>query len=222
MNHLTMLNTIMDTRHSCRGFLLDAVPRADVEAIVATAQKVPSWCNAQPWQLIVTDKAATDAFRTALYQHALTSAPAPDLPWPRAYEGVYDTRRRTCGFQLYDAVGVRKEDRPARAAQMMENFNLFGAPHVAIVTTPEALGPYGMLDCGGFISAFTVAAAAMGVSSIAQAAVAEHAPFVRGHFDIGADRHILCAISFGYADPDHPANGFRTDRATPNDVVDWR
>ena len=48
MDHLTMLNAIMDTRHSCRGFLPDAVPRADVEAIVATAQKVPSWCNAQP------------------------------------------------------------------------------------------------------------------------------------------------------------------------------
>jgi len=30
------------------------------------------------------------------------------------------------------------------------------------------------------------------------------------------------AISFGYEDPDHPANGFRTTRAAIEDFTDWR
>ena len=31
-----------------------------------------------------------------------------------------------------------------------------------------------------------------------------------------------CAISLGFEDPAHPANGFRTDRAPLAEVIDWR
>ena len=68
---------------------------------------------------------------------------------------------------------------------------------------------------------FAIAAQAHGVASIAQAAVASYGPFLHRYFDIPEDRLILCAISFGYADPDHPANGFRTDRADANDIISW-
>jgi hypothetical protein len=33
---------------------------------------------------------------------------------------------------------------------------------------------------------------------------------------------MLCAISFGYADIEHPANSFRTDRAGVDEIVEWR
>ncbi|HAB38653.1 MAG TPA: nitroreductase, partial [Rhodobacteraceae bacterium] len=33
--------------------------------------------------------------------------------------------------------------------------------------------------------------------------------------------NILCAISFGYSDLDHPANSFRTERASVGDVIEW-
>ncbi|MCR8827081.1 nitroreductase family protein [Pseudosulfitobacter koreensis] len=222
MSEIDTLNAVLDARYSCRGYLPDPVPQATVEAIVAAAQKVPSWCNAQPWQLTVTRGAATERFREALYAHAMANAPAPDLEWPEKYRGVYGDRRRACGFQLYNAVGIEKGDRPAAAKQMMENYRLFGAPHVALVTAPKELGPYGAMDSGGFVTAFTLAAAALGVASIAQAAIAAHAPMVRAHFGLPEDRNLLCAISFGYADPDHPANSFRTERAAPADVIDWQ
>jgi nitroreductase len=215
------LDTLFAERHSCRGFRTDPVPRAMIEKIVTTARRVPSWCNAQPWQITLTSGAETDRFRTALQAEAATGTPKPDLDWPGRYAGVYLDRRRACGFQLYDAVGVSKGDRVGSTRQMMENFALFGAPHCAIVSSPADLGPYGAMDCGGFVTAFTVAAQALGVASIAQAAVASYGPFLHRYFDIPQDRLILCAISFGYRDPDHPANGFRTERATVNEIVDW-
>ncbi|APX10929.1 nitroreductase [Tateyamaria omphalii] len=222
MTQIDTLDAVLSARFSCRAFRPDPVPRADIERILATAQKVPSWCNAQPWQVIVTAGAETDRFRDALYAAASRTAPAPDMPWPDGYPGIYGTRRRACGFQLYDAVGIEKGDRAASARQMMENYRLFGAPHVAIVTSPAVLGPYGAMDTGGFVTAFCLAAQALGVATIPQAAIAAQAPFVRAHFDIAEDRHILCAISMGYADPDHPANSFRTDRATVADVMEWK
>ena len=104
----------------------------------------------------------------------------------------------------------------------MQNFRFFGAPHLALVTSPVELGPYGVLDCGAFITGFMVAAQALGLGSIAQAALASYAPLLRADLDVPPDRNILCGISFGYADINHPANSFRTTRATVNEVIDWR
>lgn len=221
-DHAATLDALLAARHSCRAFLSDPVPDAVVAEITTAAARVPSWCNAQPWQIIVTRKAETDRFRDALYTAATTQTPKPDLKWPKQYTGVYRDRRRTCGFQLYNSLGIAKEDRAATHQQMLENYRLFGAPHVAIVTSEADLGPYGAMDTGGFVALFTLAAQARGIASIPQAAVAAQAPFLRDWFAIPENRHILCAISFGYADPDHPANAFRTERAPLAEILDWR
>ncbi|QBF31111.1 nitroreductase family protein [Thalassococcus sp. S3] len=216
------LDAIYDARWSCRAFKPDAVAEKAVSQIVRLAQKAPSWCNAQPWQITVTRGAETERFRSALKAEVASGAPKPDLDFPTTYSGAYQERRRTCGWQLYEAVGVQKGDRAGSARQMMRNYDLFDAPHVAILTSPAELGAYGAMDCGGFVTAFTTAAASLGVATIAQAAIAAYSPFVRTHFDLPDDRLVLCAISFGYPDLDHPSNGFRTERAALGDVIDWR
>lgn len=222
MSDYDTLRDLLRARFSCRAFRSTPVPRDDIAKIVAAARHVPSWCNAQPWRLIITQGEATDSFRNALFEAAGKTPPAPDLPWPEGYPGIYGDRRRACGFQLYDAVGIEKGDRAASGAQMMENYKLFGAPHVAIVTAPRVLGPYGAMDTGGFVTAFCLAAQSLGVATIPQAAIAAQAPFVRAHFNVPEDEMILCAISFGYAKLDHPANSFRTERAEVDDIIDWQ
>jgi nitroreductase len=223
MTSYDMLNDTLKSRTSCRAFRPDQVPDTTITQIIDAARHVPSWCNAQPWQVTITRGAATDRFRALMTDTAMSGTPpAPDLAWPTKYEGVYADRRRTCGFQLYDAVKIEKSDRAGRATQMMRNFALFDAPHVAIIHSPANLGPYGAMDTGGFVTAFTLAATALGVATIPQAAIASYAPQVKAHFDIPDDRLILCAISFGYADTDHPANQFRTQRETSDNIIDWK
>lgn len=217
------LSELMQARYSCRAYDPTPVSEAIITRIVATARHTPSWCNAQPWQLEITRGPGTDTFREALYAHATSgAAPAPDLDWPASYPGIYGERRRTCGWQLYEAVGIEKGDRAASARQMMENYRLFGAPHVAIVHSPRELGPYGAMDSGGFVTAFCLAAQAEGIATIPQAAIAAYAPFVRDWFGIDEDRLILCAISFGRPDPAHPANSFRTERESPDALINWK
>ncbi len=218
--HATLLD-ILTERHSCRGFRPDPLPTDTITRIVETAQRVPSWCNAQPWQVHVTQPQATQRLSAALLKAVETDQPQPDLDWPAKYTGVYQDRRRTCGFQLYNAVGIARDDHAARTQQMLENYRFFGAPHVAIITSEADLGAYGAMDCGGFVAAFTLAAQSLGVATIAQAAIAAYAPTVRAELQIPDNRLILCGISLGLADPDHPANAFRTDRAAPDQVMDW-
>lgn len=217
------LHRVMADRFSCRAFLPDTIPDDTVTEIVATARHAPSWCNAQPWQLIITRGQETDRFREALHAHASSGAtPEPDMPWPSGYPGIYGERRRAVGWQLYGAVGVEKGDRDAGTRQALENFRFFGAPHVALLHSPEALGAYGALDCGGFVMAFCLAAQARGIATVPQAAVASHGTFVRDWFGIPEDRLLLCAISFGRPDMDHPANSFRATRDDVDTFIDWR
>ena len=210
----------MDNRYSCRAYLSKEVTNENINQIVSTASKVPTWCNAQPWSVLVTKGNQTKAFSKALVDAVKSGPMNPDFDWPKQYTGEYQARRRVCGYQLYESLGIAREDRKSRAEQMMQNFKFFGAPHVAIITTESDLGPYGAMDCGGFIALFALAARALGVASVVQASVTGYAPIIRSHFRIPENRLIQTAITFGYENKDHPANGFRTQRAAIEDVVD--
>jgi nitroreductase len=214
------LEALMASRFSCRGFLPRPVPREDIERILSLAQRTASWCNAQPWQLVITSGEATARFRQRLLEGAGEPG-EPDFAWPREYRDVYLQRRRECGFALYQSVGVARGDREGGARQHLENYRLFGAPHVAIVTSPESLGVYGAIDCGAYVSNFMLAARSLGIACIAQAALAWRPNLVREHLGLPPDRLVVCGISFGYEDPDHPANRFRTVRAGLEEAVTW-
>ena len=214
------LETLLRDRFSCRAFKPGPVPRETIARVLAIAQRTPSWCNSQPWHVIVTSGEATEKLRAALVAAVRSGAPGgPDLPFPREYTGVYDARRKESGSALYNALGIAKGDKPAYAKQMLENFRFFGAPHVAIVTTDEALGLYGALDCGSYVNTFTLAARALGLASIAQAALASRSSTIRDYFGIPPDRKIVCGVSFGFPDMAHKANSFRTTRATTEDAA---
>ena len=214
-------DALLRQRYSCRGFRSEPVPRETITRILAIAQRTPSWCNSQPWQVIVASASATERLREALLKHARENPRAPDIAPPQEYRGVYQERRRECGLQLYESVGVARGDRVASARQGEENYRFFGAPHAAIVTTEALLGTYGAVDCGAYVNNFMLAARALGVASIAQAAVAMHSKFLHEYFGIGDDRQVVCGIAFGYEDPAHPANRFRTSRASVETAAHW-
>ncbi len=212
---IDVVEQLLIARHSCRAFKPDPVPRATIERILSVAQRSASWCNSQAWQVIITSGAETQKFRELMYKTASSGTPqSGDFEFPREYRGVYLERRRESGFQLYNTLGIARGDKEAYAKQALENFNLFGAPHVAIITSDEALGIYGAIDCGLYVSNFMLAAQALGVATIPQAAIAFHARVVRKHFGFGDDRKVVCAISFGYSDTEHKVNSYRTSRAS--------
>ncbi|MEO8558970.1 MAG: nitroreductase [Rhodospirillales bacterium] len=218
-----VLEKLLRGRFSCRAYLPKPVPRPTIERILSIAQHTASWNNTQPWHLIITSGEETEKFRQALLTHTASGAERnADLPWPREYVGTSLERRRECGFALYNAVGIQRGDKAAYAKQGMENFRLFGAPHVAIVTGDEPLGPYGAVDCGAYVTSFMTAAQSLGVATIAQAAVTQNGDFIHRYFDIPANRMLICGISFGFADMSHPVNNYRTTRVPIAAAAEFR
>jgi len=217
---IATFEALLAGRHSCRAYKPDAVPRETIERILIAAQRTASWCNSQPWQVTITSGEATTKFRDVLYPVAASGAAhSGDFAFPREYRGVYLDRRRESGFQLYNTLGIARGDKAGYAQQALQNFNFFGAPHVAIITSDEALGVYGAVDCGGYVNNFMLAAQALGIATVPQAALAFHAAVVRKHFDMPDDRRVVCGISFGYADTGHKVNSYRTSRAQLGDAV---
>ena len=209
---------LAQSRRSCRAFRAEPLPRPTIEHILAVAQRTPSWCNVQPWQVAVTSHEGTERLR-ASYIGRQTSAAQPDLPFPTGYNEPYAPRRRECARQLYESVGIPKGDRAAASRQAEKNFAFFDAPHVAIITTDRRIGVYGAIDCGAYVYAFLLAAQSLGVAAIAQASLARHPDLVRSFFDLPTDRLVVCGISFGWAAEEEPVNTFRTSRVNLSELA---
>jgi nitroreductase len=102
---------------------------------------------------------------------------------------------------------------------MLRNFEFFGAPHVAILTTEADLGVYGAIDCGLYVDSFLLAAEALGLGTCAQAALAMRSQFLRDWFDLPANRVVVCGIAFGYPDREHPSAKFMSRRAAVTEAA---
>ncbi len=200
-------------RHSVRAFANQPIPRDLLVSVLESAQRAPSWCNIQPWRLALTSGAATDRLRAALVEAAKTQAPNPETPFPAIYPPPYDEHRKNCGKVLYSAMGIPKEDKAARWGAWLRNYELFDAPHAAIVSMDRSFGVYGALDVGCWLQSFLLALTEAGLAACPQASLATYPDVVRKLLDIPASEHILFGISFGYEKDGAPANRAITDRA---------
>lgn len=217
-----VFENLLTARFSCRAFVPKPVSRPTIVQILTAAQRTPSACNTQPWCVEITSGKATQRFRENMYAAACSGkTQVLDFPFPREYRGVYLARRRESALQLYSSLGIARGDKEACEKQRLENFNFFGAPHIAIVHTEEALGVGGAIDCGGYVTTFVLAAQALGVATIIQRSVTAHCDRVRTHFGLRDNRRVVCGISFGYPDHDRKVNSYRTTRAMIGDVASF-
>lgn len=216
------LAALAGQRHSCRAFLPQPLARAQIEEMLRIAQRAPSDCNSQSWHVLVLSGPPLERLRAALTQAAEAGeGTLPDVPPVERYEGLLRDRRRACGWALYDAVGVKKGDRAASHRQSLENFRLFGAPYLALITVPTVMGVRGIFDAGIYTGFLLLAAEALGIAAVPQASITHYAQVIRRHVDIPPGQNIICGVAFGIEDAAHPANAFRTARADLAEVVVW-
>jgi nitroreductase len=210
-------------RRSVRGYLPRPVPREVLERVFEIAQRTPSNCNIQPWKVFVASGPARDRIRQKLVDLVMSGAEMnPDFDYPGRFEGAYRTRQVECAVAMYTRMGIARDDTAGRAKASLRNFELFDAPHVAFIGMDKAFGTTVALDVGMYAQSLMLAMHAHGIASCAQGSMRYYPDVVREEFPGNDDIRILFGISFGYEDPDVPANKTRTTREPIEAAVTFR
>jgi nitroreductase len=200
-------------RRSVRAFLPQPVKPSTIAEILEIASWAPSGGNLQPWHV---DAVAGDALAElkARAQERLASGLEstefnvypPDISERHAH------RRRRCGEDLYASLAIERADKPARWAQFMKNYALFGAPCGLFFSLDRSFDRPQWSHLGMFVQTIMLLAEERGLATCAQEAWAALHGTVAAFLALPEDRILYCGLALGYADPDHPINGFRTER----------
>jgi nitroreductase len=215
----TVLDRIVAQRRSLRAYLPQAADNETLETIFSVAQHAPSNCNTQPWLVHVASGASLQALKDEMSTRFMAGDMSLDFPYDGVYEGVYKERQHGSAQALYDSVNITREDKAGRHQQFMRNFTFFDAPHVAFLFLPEPFGLREAADLGMYAQTLMLALTAHGMGSCPQTALSFQANFIREQLGIDASNKLVFGMSFGYPDPDAPANSCATDRAALADTV---
>lgn len=214
-----VFKSIVEKRRAVRGFLPDPVSPQTLQSVFDTARHAPSNCNTQPWQVVVVSGAARDRLKERISSAFASGELTMDFPYDGKYEGVYKERQYGAARALYDALGIKREDRTARDQAFFRNFDFFGAPHAAFLFLPEPFGIREAADVGMYAQNLMLSMTAHGLASCPQTALGFFADQVRDELNIDSNLKLLFGISFGYEDTLHPANDCRTEKADTGETV---
>lgn len=217
------LQEALQSRRSVRGFTDKPVPRETLEEVFSLAQLAPSNCNIQPWKVFVASGGARDELRRRMVANASEGRPVqPDYEELPRFQGVYRERQVECAMELYNNMGIARDDKAGRARASLRNFELFDAPHVAFIAMERDFGVTVALDVGMYIQSLWLTMTAYGIGACAQGSMRYYPDDVRELFGEPESTAILCGISFGYEDPQVAANKTRVGRAPLSDNVIFR
>jgi nitroreductase len=210
-------------RRSVRGYRPDPVPQAVLDEVFGLAQLAPSNCNIQPWKVFVASGAMRDELRKRMVEHVTRGDPIqPDFEHLPNFEGVYRKRQVDCAVELYNNMGIARDDREGRARASLRNFELFDAPHVAFIGMERQFGVTVALDVGMYIQTLMLVMTSFGIGSCAQGSMRYYPQDVRDLFGEPDSTAILCGISFGYEDESVAANRTRVGRESLGESVRFR
>ena len=110
------------------------------------------------------------------------------------------------------AIGVAREDRPARYRQYAKNFQFFGAPVGLFFAIDRAMLPAQWADLGGYIQSIMVLARGYGLHTCPQEAWITWQRTMRTHLRLPDELMLFCGMALGYADDAAPINSWRSTR----------
>jgi len=129
-----VLEELLNERYSVRAFRPEPVPRQTIDHVLTVAQRTASWCNSQPWQILIASGEAKERFRKSIYAAAASGAEdAHDFTPPREYLGVYLERRRESGFQHYNTLGIARGDKAASSLPSLSHSPFFFPPPFSLL-----------------------------------------------------------------------------------------
>ncbi|MDA9620622.1 nitroreductase [bacterium] len=204
------------SRTSIRSFLEDPVSDELLKTLLEKASRAASGGNLQPWKIFIVNNSAMKDFLEFQKGWTEHEVPAYEIYPPKLKE-PYRTSRFELGEQMYELLGIGRENKEARIAQVMENFRFFGAPCAFFCFIDRQMGPPQWSDLGMFLQTFMLLAKEAGLDTCAQEAWSMKHDSV-SKFVKAEDSDILfCGMAIGYADETAAVNSLKSERRPLNE-----
>ncbi len=207
----------VDQRMSVRAFTDQDVSRALLEELLQKSARAPSGGNVQPWRVFVLQGEAMQRFRSTV-SDAPVNKPEYDI-YPRDLGEPYRTSRFKVGEDMYNLLGIPREDKAARLARLAQNYHFFGAPAAFFCYIDRQMGPPQWSDLGMFLQTFMLLAVEAGLGTCAQEAWAMKSEAVSRFFDAPDELMLFCGMAVGHIDASQPVNTLRSERTPLNEFA---
>jgi len=211
------------SRRSVRRFLPDSVSKEKIENILEGAAFAPSGHNIQPWHVYVVQGKKKLSMTNSIIE-AIKDGSAKEMKnefdyYPTEWFEPFVSRRRAVGFELYNLLGIRRDDFEARDKQMQENFHFFGAPVGMFITMDRRLATGTFMDVGMFIQSILVGARGEGLHSCGQVAFTKFHTLIAEQLEFKENEMLVCGVSIGYEDTSAPENALRVEKLQYSDFT---
>jgi nitroreductase len=209
-------------RRSIRGFKPDPVPLELIKEILTMAMRSPSSMNTQPWNFTVVTGEPLNRIRAGNTERNMAGVPhSREFRTGTAFEGVHRERQIGVAKQLFSAMGIARDDAPARMDWVLRGFRQFDAPVCVIITYDKTLSgsddtPF---DCGAVSTALVNAAWSRGLGAVINSQGIMQSPVVREHAGIADDQVIMKAIAIGWPEESFPANAVVSERKSVEEAA---
>jgi len=213
---------LIKARRSVRGYRPDPVPREVIEEIISVAKWAPSSMNTQPWHVHVVTGEPLDNIRRGNTENMLAGVPPKrEFPMRESYEGIHRKRQIEVAVQLFDAMGIGRDDTERRTDWVMRGFRQFDAPVSLVLTYDKYLEPAAIsqFDLGAFSHAIVLAAWERGLGCVINGQGIMQSHVVRTHAQIPDDQVIMICIAMGYPDDRFVANDVKSRREDNKNFV---
>lgn len=213
---------LIKARRSIRGYRRDPVPVAVIDEIIEVAKWAPSSMNTQPWRVHVVTGAPLDRIREGNTRNMVAGIPPRrDFPMKEAYEGMHRKRQVAVAVQLFEAMGIARDDQARRTDWVMRGFRQFDAPVSLVITYAKYLEPAAIsqFDLGAFTHAIVLSAWERGLGCVINGQGIMQSSVVREHAGIPDDENIMICIAMGYPDEDFVANTVKSVREDNQNFV---
>jgi len=201
----------VQSRSSIRSFLENPVSDELLKVLLEKSSRAASGGNLQPWKIFVLNNSSMKEFLEFQERWTKPEVPAYEIYPPKLKE-PYRTSRFELGEQMYEILGIGREDKDARIAQVMKNFIFFGAPCAFFCFVDRQMGPPQWSDLGMFLQTFMLLAKEAGLDTCAQEAWSMKHDSV-SEFVKAEDSDILfCGMAIGYRDEIASVNSLKSER----------
>jgi nitroreductase len=198
-------------RKSIRAFIEKPVSNNLIEELLIKSCRSPSGGNLQPWKIFVVNNNAMQSFLTFQKNWDEPEAPNYDI-YPSKLKEPYRTSRFQLGEQMYELLGIGREDKNARISQVMENFRFFGAPCALFCFIDRQMGPPQWSDLGMFLQTFMLLAKEAGLDTCAQEAWSIKHDSVSSFVKAEDSDILFCGMAIGYRDHNAVINSLESER----------